>query len=314
MVNMKRTLTTILLAASLGSAAAQSRILPLGDMAASAASLASGGSRYAGGGAAVYTRPSSAFAQDGSFGADYSAAIIPADGCTQTLHTLTAAWHGGRHAVLLGGRYWLQGKQDIFVDDNMSETSDPRLTMHSCAFDAGYAFAISQSMHAYATVGYVAEKALATVSAVRATVGADYMGGGSLFGLGAKYVAGASVSNIGRYSGGGSGGSLSPRIGLGGSVAIAPGARQTLSVNADAGMYLASGNAKSAAELAAGVGYTFLDSYTLRVGTHVGDHDNAFAAGAEARIGRLFTVSGSVRIAAASDVCNIYMIGLSASF
>lgn len=310
---MKRTLTTILLAVSIGSAAAQSRILPLGDMAASAASLASGGSRYADGDAAVYTRPSAAFGQDGSFGAGYSAAIIPSDGYTQTLHTLTAAWHGGRHAVVLGGRYWLQGKQDIFVDDNMGETADRSLTMRSYALDAGYAFAVSRSVHAYATVGYVAEKTLSTVGGVRATVGADYTCGGRLFGLEAKYVAGASVSNLGRYSGGGNSGSLSPRIGLGGSVELVPGSRQAISVNADAGMYLASGSAKSAAELAAGVGYTFLDCYTLRVGTHVGDHDNALTAGAEARIGPV-SVSGGVRIAAASDVSNIYMVGLAARF
>lgn len=78
-------------------------------------------------------------------------------------------------------------------------------------------------------------------------------------------------------------------------------------------MYLASGNAKSETELAAGIGYTFLYNYTLRVGTHIGDNDNALTAGAAVRIGRV-TVNGGVKIAAASDACNVYMVGLATDF
>ena len=109
---MKRIIITILLAVSLNIAMAQSRMLPLNDMVASTSALSSGGSRYASDEALVYTLPSAAFEKDGSFCADYSVAIIPSDEHTQTLHTLTAAWHKGRHAVLMGGRYWLMGKRD----------------------------------------------------------------------------------------------------------------------------------------------------------------------------------------------------------
>lgn len=310
---MKRIIITILLAVSIDIAMAQSRMLPLNDMVASTSALSSGGSRYAADEALVYTLPSAAFEKDGSFRADYSVAIIPSDEYTQTLHTLTAAWHKGRHAVLMGGRYWLMGKQDIFVDENMKETSEPHLTIRSYAFDAGYAFALSGSFHTYATVGYVSEKALATVCAVRGTIGADYTYKGKLLGLEAKYLAGVSVANLGCYSCGDDSGSLSPRIGAGGNVGLVTGHGQNISANVDVGMYLASGNAKSETELAAGIGYTFLYNYTLRVGTHIGDNDNALTAGAAVRIGRV-TVNGGVKIAAASDACNVYMVGLAADF
>ena len=132
---------------------------------------------------------------------------------------------------------------------------------------------------------------LATVCAVRGTIGADYTYKGKLLGLEAKYLAGVSVANLGCYSCGDDSGSLSPRIGAGGNVGLVTGHGQNISANVDVGMYLASGNVKSETELAAGVGYTFLYNYTLRVGTHIGDNDNALTAGAAVRIGRV-TVNG----------------------
>lgn len=306
---MKQYAIAIILSATAALAAAQGRILPITEMPSSPETLAAGNAAHAPSESFLYSTPGAVFHSPNRWHAAYSAALLPANDGTHSMHTLAAATRLGHNAFFLGGRYHAMGALHTFVDNNMNETSHDKLPLYAYTVDGGYARMFSPHLSAWATAGFASEHTATTINAFRAGIGADYAGQTALGRGQLNYKAGLSATNLGGYSYTGHSGMLSPRIGVGGHTAwlMAPG--QTLALTIDGGLYMKTDDSKQSTELSGGFAYTAFSRYTLRVGGHTGDHDDYAAAGLSVAL-KGFTINAATTIPLHKDMDAIYMAGL----
>ena len=305
----KHAITLILLAASAVSASAQGRILPVTEMPVSAETLAAGNAMHSSTDTYIYADPALAFDSESRWHAVYSAALLPSNDGTHSLHTLSAAARFGSNAVFVGARYHDMGTMKTFVDNDMNETQHGSMSLSAYTVDAGYARLLTPNIAAWATAGLASEKTSATIFAVRMALGADYSGIASLAGKPLSYSAGLSASNLGRYSYTGKSGMLSPRVGIGGHAVWQTAEGQSLALTVDGGMYMKTDDTKQSAELSGGIAYTAFSNYTLRIGGHTGDKDDYAAAGFSIAM-KWITLHATAKIPLRNNLDAVYMAGL----
>lgn len=289
---------------------AQSRMLPIIELPASAEALSMGGV-YTGDQqtAWIYTNPTAVFNHAQTWTADYHLGFLPQNNGTSHLHTFHAAHRLGNHAVLVGSRYEDMGTLNTFVDDDMQEVSKEKMRLSSYRFDAGYTFRISRKWAVYTTVGYASERTLTTISGWMINLGINHVDSFTLSRLPLRYNLTLNGLQLGRYAYSGHHGWLSSRIGLGGNISMNIAPKQQLSVFLDAGTFLPSNGIKASTELSGGIAYTFLQMVSVRIGGHTGDKDDFLSCGFSVRYGTLSLHTG-MSVPLHKEMHKTYMAGL----
>lgn len=287
---------------------AQGRRMPLADVPISPYAL-SVGNATKGHVPGCYVYGSQAtilYTPNGTSSAEYAFSLVDNATTNYTLHTVSAAHHFERNAIMGGLRYYSLGSIDRMVDINLQPVAGPK-HFYTYSAELGYAHSLSNHWSAYATMTIATEKIISTMNAYGVTFGGSYVGKWKT----SDYMLGVSLSQLGIYSYNGKSGMLTPSVSGGGSLSTTIGHIHRLTILADGGVYLPTSEEKVAATFGGGIDYTLCGAYSLRVGGHTGEDDNYLSASMGVRIG-IFTFDVAAKFALAQGLANMYMAGLRA--
>lgn len=297
----KRHIITIAALAITLTATAQSRRMAIFDMPASPTSLSLGGAQLGAEGN-IYADPSLLITDEHKTNVDYSFGLVDADAGNMGIHSLTASTRQGKNLLLLGARYYAQGKLDRELDIDMKPIGDGR-HLYSYQADAGYG-RIMGNVTVYGSLGIASEKTTDQTTAYRVNIGATYHG---TIGKG-TWQAGAAVRDLGFAVADNKSHALAPLAHAGGSITIPTFTNQKLTAVVDGGAYLPLDDNDKEGTFGGGLAYSFADKLSLRAGAHTGSHDGYVGAGLGVRLG-IVKVNAAAKFALGDGNSNIYMIG-----
>lgn len=241
--------------------------------------------------------------------ADYSLGILPMNGDTHLLHTLTAGYYTNKSGFLIGGRYLSMGSIDSWLDEDMNNQTLGKKRFFSYTVDLGYTYCLNDKFSFYSTLSYAREKLVNNIDAYRLNIGGYYNGKNYLIGRQVNYSLGVAVDNVGMYSYSKKSKALAPDLKLGGSLLIPTIENQSMGLFIEENMYMPVSDNKFASSFSAGVDYTLLSKYSLRIGGHTGEHDDFLSAGFGIKY-KIFDLNFGAKFALDQDLDNIYMVGL----
>lgn len=282
---------------------AQSRRLAVTDMPASPKALALGGSAL-GAEASIYADPALTAADTTATRAAYSFGLVDADAGRMRLHTLTASQHVGRGVLMLGARYYAQGRLERQLDIDMKPIG-PRRRLYSYLVDAGYARALGK-WTVYGTMGIGSEKTTTQTTACRIGLGAALKGSWGK----ASWEGTVAVRDLGFATADNKSAALAPLAHGGGRLSVPTAAGQVLTAVVDGGAYLPLDDNTCKGTFGGGLTYSFARRVEVRAGGHTGDGDDFVSAGLGVRVG-IVRVDAGAKFGLASGLPNIYMVGAS---
>lgn len=288
---------------------AQSRYMAIYDMPVSVQSLSLGGCRLGMQQSAyIYSNPGSSFlGKDRRGSVDYSFGIVNDEIENMYLHTLSASYRFGSHLIMGGIRYYDEGSIHNIVDKNMKTVLD-KLRLYTYTVDLGYGHQLDK-FSVYGLLGLASEKTISQINAYRISLGANFSDSFKSM----SYMVGVGLRNLGVVSYENENKSLTPLAHVGGSIMFPTRKEDSVGLFVDAGIYFFKDKPKRVSTLSLGIDYTFLKSYSLRLGGHTGEKDQYMSAGFGIKISQL-TIDAGAKLACEKDLSDIYIIGARFNF
>lgn len=301
----KATIAAAALALAL-TASAQSRRMAILDMPASPQALALGSSALGANGG-IYADPAVALFGTEATAIDYNFALTDDNTGRTGLHTISATHRTGNDMLLVGARYFAQGRLGREIDIDMKPVGDGR-RLYSYMADAGYGHRFGQ-VGVYGSVGIASEKTTLQTTACRLNLGAAWHGHAGR----TQWIAGAAVRDLGFAVADNKNHALAPLAHAGGRLTVPTWGRQSLTAVIDGGAYLPLDDNKTAGTFGGGLAYSFARSLTIGVGAHTGDSDDFVGTGFSLKVG-IVSISAAVKFAMSDGLDDVYMVGAGVSF
>lgn len=300
---LRKYIIAAMAALSVFSSMAQSRSLAIADMPASPGTIAFGGSALGAEGS-IYADPALLPLDTTSTRVGYSYGLVDSDAGRMNLHTLTASQRMGQGVLMLGFRYYAQGRLERQLDIDMKPIGHGR-RLYSYLVDAGYVRAVGPWM-LYGEMGVGSEKTVTQATACRVGLGAALTGSCGA----ATWEGTLAVRDLGFVMTGNKSEALAPLAHGGGRFRMPTFAGQVLTLVVDGGAYLPLGDNSCKGTFGGGLAYGFAKRVEIRAGGHTGDGDDFVSAGLGVRMGRVHVDVGT-KFGLASGLPNVYMIGAS---
>ncbi|MDO4770944.1 PorV/PorQ family protein [Porphyromonas sp.] len=235
----------------------------------------------------IYANPTNIFRAEKSFTLYVSGEYLPkfADMKRESFGSLSAGYRFNERHALFAGLRMLSGLKLNRVNDLGTETEERLLRPSQMTFDAGYAFAFSENISAFATLSMLRSTTGQQTQSFFAGVGVNYTRTLQWMGKETHFRTTLAGYNLGEDVDFGKG--MSYR--LPSTVALGLGATMELTENQSLGLQaqVARITSYSDTQLGAGVEYSFLKMFSLRGGYQYYDKDVSFASvGAGLTIGR----------------------------